>query len=362
MVKNMEKLIQNINGQIGLLRPWTSPADGYKETYVTLLNKNGVYQEYKLKDLNLPFAKNVTGLPIESWTAIDQQVMDYAKDGAEGWNDVVNAGLIHDVSVYSKKFTSQKIGGTEDAVKDMDGVSNRKVDARTFDVDSIPLWVTHKDFEISWRDRGAYGRLPYDGGNLGIEWDSSAMAEGVYRINQLNEYTLFNGYSVPYDGSYVYGYQNFGGRNQCSLTYDWLDSGTDAGEVFDDILSMYEDCVIDNIQPNSRLHFYFHTAVQKLFMDDYNAYRDGTLYERVMKLAGVEKISFTSQLSSYKNAILVRMDPRSVRIVRGTPGIIPVMWYDNAGFMDKLTLLSIQEPQLRQDAEGYTSITHGLKT
>jgi len=71
MNRNMDKFIQNINGDYNLLRPYTSPKDGHKETYVTLKNANGVPTAYKLKDLNLPFAKNVTGLPVDSWKAID---------------------------------------------------------------------------------------------------------------------------------------------------------------------------------------------------------------------------------------------------------------------------------------------------
>ncbi len=351
----MDRLIKNTGGHIGVLRPYKA-ADG--KDYVQINDRAVPMQNAATY---FPFLRNVTALPLESWKALDKAVADYAKNYKSGFQDVIDNGLVHRVSEYSKLFSSQKIGSTADAVKDMDGVANRKVDSQTFDVDSVPLFVTHKDFEISWRDKGAFGASPYDGSGLAIDWDSTMIAEGVDKINDLNEKTLFQGYSVPYASNYVYGYTNKTGRNEVSLAYDWLDSGTDPSEIFIDVLDMYYAATAENKQPMSKLYLYIDSSVQFRFQEDYKSYSDRTLYNRVMALEGMEAIRVTDQLPSYKQAVMVRMDVRSVRIIQGTPGIIPVMWFDNMSMQDNLKLLSIQEPQLRVDAEGYTSITHGTK-
>jgi hypothetical protein len=124
---------------------------------------------------------------------------------------------------------------------------------------------------------------------------------------------------------------------------------------------MWVDTFMDNFQPFDKAILYVHPTVADRFVDDYNSYYSKTLRQRILELPGIVDIKVSSYLPTYKNAVLVRMDAKSVRIIQGTNGIVPVMWYDNAGMMDKLTLLSIQEPQLRDDAEGYTSITHGHK-
>jgi len=356
---NINTMLKNIGGEIGGLRPYTKQADNHKVTYVTISNGDGGFREVPAKSLGIPMLANATGLPLESWKAIDKQVMGYQKDYRSAFNDVLNAGLTHSVSAYTKLFTSQKLGGTEAAVKDMDGLSGRRVDSPTFTDDSVPLFVTHKDFEISWRNKGAFGAGTYDQGNLGIDWDSTMMEEGLDKISLMNEEVIFDGYAVPYAGNYVYGYANFGSRNEVDLTYDWSLAATTSAEIYADVKSMWKETFIENLQQLSKGIMYIHPDVADRFVDDYNSYTGKTLRARLLDLDGLDDIRVSSKVPSKNEVIMVRMDGRSVRIIQGTQGIVPVMWYDNAGMTDKLTLLSIQEPQLRADANGYTSITHG---
>lgn len=355
-------VLNAIGDQLGYLRPYTKASENHAKTYVKVNYGNG-YREIEAKNTGLPFLQNVTGLPTDSWKAIDDDVLKAIDDAyCPAWNDVVSRGLTKSVSEYSKLFTSRKMGDTEDAVKDMDGVSNRKADTATFDVDTLPLFVTHKDFEISWRNKGAFGAGVYDKGSIGIDWDSSMMEEGIKNIMRMNENVLFNGWDVPYGGSYVYGYQDFTSRNQTSLTYDWSSSSTTSAQILADVKEMWQDATIDSFQPMSGFILYVHPSAYGRFVDDYTDYYVKTLRDRVLDLPGIEDIKISSYLDSVNDAVLVRMDSASVRVIQGTNGIVPVMWYDNAGMMDKLTLLSIQEPQLRADANGYTSVTHGNYT
>lgn len=349
--------------QYGYLRPYTTEADGHKTAYVTYRMANGKEKAFKLNDVAryYPFMRNATALPLESWKALDLAVMGYAPNYKTAFEDVKSAGLIKTVNEYKKLFVSNKIGATGVAVKDMDGVSNRKTDTPVFTQDAVPLWVTHKDFEISWRDIGAFGSANYDLASLGIEWDETMMQEGVDKIGDLNEYTIFNGYSVPYANNQVYGYCNFTGRNQETLTYDW--SSATAAEIYVDVKAMWNNSFTDNKQPHADGILYVYSSVYDRFAE----YVDTTYYTKTLRqlcldLEGLNDIKISDQLPSAKDAVMVRMDAKSVRIVQGTPGIVPVMWYDNPSMQNKLTLLSIQEPQLRADARGYTSITHGNKT
>lgn len=358
MRMNAEKFMQNTGGQVGLLRPYTKAADKHEVTYVAVSNGYGGFTEVKASDIGFPFLKNATGLPVDAWKAMDKEVMGYQDNYRSAFRDVINAGLVKDVSKFDKLFYSQKLGAGAGAVKDMDGVSNRKVSEQTFDVDTLPLFVTHADYSISWRDKGNWGSLPYASGGLGIDWDSSKMEEGVRQIERKNEEIIFDGYSVPYAGNYVYGYTNFSDRNQTTLTYTW--STATAAQVYADVKDMWEDCFIDNFQPFDNGVLYVAPADYPIFVDDYNSYMGKTLAQRVLELKGIERIEVSSYLSA-GDAVLVRLDGMSTRIIRGTQGIVPVMWFDDSSRMDNLTLMSIQEPQLRADAQGYTSITHGNK-
>jgi len=46
------------------------------------------------------------------------------------------------------------------------------------------------------------------------------LEEGVRKIKNKHEDIMFDGHAVPYAGSYIYGYCNFGSRNEQALTYD----------------------------------------------------------------------------------------------------------------------------------------------
>ncbi len=366
MTSNMEKLVKSVNGQINLLRPYTVENDKSNTAYVDMamgIKANGKvdYKAFKLNDVAkyYPIIQNATALPAESWKALDTAVMGYASNYKTAFKDVESAGLTKSLDKYVKLFVSDKIGSTGDAVKDMDGLSNRRVDTPVFTQDALPLWVTHKDFEISWRDVGSFGLGNY-GASLGIEWDETMMQEGVDKIEDMNEYTIFNGYSVPYASNQVYGYCNFTSRNQETLTYDW--SSATAAEIYADVKAMWNNTFTDNKQPHADGFLYVYSSVYDRFAE----YVDTTYYTKTLRqlcldLEGLNDIKITDQLPSAKDAVMVRMDAKSVRIIQGTPGIVPVMWYDNPSMQNKLTLLSIQEPQLRADARGYTSITHGNK-
>lgn len=354
MRNNAQKLFDNVGYDYRMLRPYTLKEDGYKNTFVDIGGTR-----VNAKDTGIPFLMNATGLPVESWKAIDDEVMGYQTNYRSAFNDVKNAGLTKQVSEYSLTFTSQKMGGTEDAVRDMDGLANRSVDSPNFDVDVLPMFVTHKDFEISWRKKGAFGANVYDKGGLGISWDSSMIEEGIDKIERMHEKVIFEGWSIPYGGNYVYGYTNFAERNQVDLSYDWAASTTTSAQIFADFKSLWEECTINNFQPMDKIKVYIHPSVAERFVDDYKDNYAKTLKARCMELEGIESISVSSYVPSAQDVVMVRMASSSVRIIQGTPNIVPVMWYDNAGMMDKLTLMSIQEPQLRADLDGNTSITHG---
>ena len=353
MRMNAEKALLNVGGDINMMRPYTLKKDNHAKTYVNFAGK-----PVEIGSV-LPQYQNVTGLPIDSWKEIDKAVMGYQKGYKTAFNDVLNAGLTKDISMYSKLFSSQKLGSTGNATVDMDGVSNRDVDSPTFDNDTIPMYIVHKDFEISWRNKPLFGTDVYGKGSLGIEWDDTMMSEGIDKIEKKHENIIFNGYSQPYNSSYIYGYCNFTNRNQVDLTYDWTNSSTTAANIYDDVKEMWKDCFSENKQQYTDGILYVRPSAFVRFNEYVDDYYTKTLRDLVLELEGVEAVKVTDELPSDQDAVMVRMDSRSVRIIRGTPNIIPVMQYEDNSRMHKLSLLSIRNPQLRVDAEGYTSITHG---
>ena len=357
---NAQRLIENVNGQYGLYRPFTKPETG-DTVWVTLTNAAGNPVDVKRDDYASGFLKNVTALPLDSYKALDKAIMGCNQEYETAFDDVLSYGLTVGISKFDKTFTSRKIGETEDAVVDMDGIANRKVDTPTFDVDTLPNFVIHKDFEIGWRDKGSFGSLPYASGDTGIEWDKSMLEEGVRRIKNKHEDMIFDGHAVPYAGSYIYGYCNFGERNTVSLTYEWGVTGTTAAQVFIDILAMREACFTDNFVPYNRGILYIHPDCEFQFSRDYSDSYGKTLLERVLAISGIDAVKVSSKVPAAKQCVLVRMESNSVRIVQGTKGIVPIMWQTEGGQMDRMSLISIQNPQMRADVDGQTSITHGTK-
>ena len=362
---NIQKAIENVNGQYGLYRPYTKPnAKGeYVDptVYITLTNSAGMPVEVKRDDYASGFLKNVTALPLDSYKALDKAILGANQEYETAFDDVLSYGLTVGISKFDKTFTSRKVGDTEDAVVDMDGISNRKADTPTFDVDTLPNFVVSKYFEIGWRDKGSFGTLPYASVDTGIEWDKSMLEEGVRKIKNKHEDIMFDGHAVPYAGSYIYGYCNFGSRNEQALTYDWSLIATTAAEVFTDVELMRTACFIDNHVPLNRGILYIHPDVEFQFGRDYKAASERTLLERVLALSGIDAVRVSSKVPAAKQCVLVRMESSSVRIVQGTKGIIPIMWQTEGGQMDRMSLISIQNPQMRADINGLTSITHGTK-
>jgi len=357
---NAQQLIENVNGQFGYYRPYTKPETG-DTVWITLTNAAGYPVEVKRDDYASGPLKNVTALPLDSYKALDKAILGASQEYESAFDDVLKNGLTVDISKFAKTFTSRKVGDTEDAVVDMDGISKRAVSTPVHDVDTLPNFVISKHFEISWRDKGSFGSLPYQDGDTGIEWDKSMLEEGVRRIKNKQEDIIFDGWATPYAGSYIYGYCNFGSRNTVSLGYDWSSTSTTTAQVFSDVLKLRKAAFIDNYVPLNKGNLYIHPDAEFQFSKDYSDNYGKTLRERVLALSGIDDIKVSSKVPAAKQVVLVRMESNSVRIVQGTKGIMPIMWQTEGGQMDRMSLISIQNPQMRADINGRTSITHGTK-
>ena len=246
-----------------------------------------------------------------------------------------------------------------EAVVDMDGLSPGRTDFPKFQLEGIPLPITHSDFFFSARQLAASR-------NTGTPLDSSMAEAAGRRVAEMIEKTLIGvetgvayGVSTEYSRTaQVYGYTNFPART----TKTDLNTPTSATpeKVVEDVLEMRDLMYAD-------FHYgpyvlYHSTSYDRFLDDDY--FRTGgtavnqTLRARLESIDGISAVRRLDFLTSGFQLIMVEMTSQVAQAINGMD-ITTVQWETKGGMQLNFKVMAIQVPLLRADFNGNSGIVHG---
>jgi hypothetical protein len=342
--------------------------------------------------IQLPPVVNATSLRKEEWLELDKVVLKAARYRLRAYADLAAANTFGGFNAMSKMILEHEtMSDALEAVVDMDGMTPARNDVPTYQLEGLPLPITHADFYLSSR-RLAVSR------NTGTPLDTSLGEQAGRRVAEtIEKTTIGNVTGVTYGGasthtggygrtSRVYGYTNFPDR----LTKTNMTAPTAGGWVPSTTVSEVLAC-ITQLADNKFFgpFMLYHSTDWDRYLDNdyYVSITSGavaptkTLRQRLREIEVIQDVRRLDMLfasapttdttsSNYtgpggesvtgNNAftfIFVQMTPDVARAINGMD-ITTVQWETEGGMKLNFKVMAIQVPQLRADRYGNCGILH----
>lgn len=321
-----------------------------------------VYKKVLVKDLiandvNLPVF-NATSLRKDEWLQLDRVVVRAARQRLRAWSDLAAANTFGGFNGMSKMVLEhEKMSDPGEALVDMDGLAEGRTDEPRFQLEGLPLPITHSNFWYS-RRRLAVSR------NTGTPLDTTSAEAAARRVAEKVEQTtigtvtgLTYGNSSDYGNNpTVYGYTNYPDR--VTKTDMTAPTGSNGAAVLTSWLALRDSMYNQN----------FYGPFMAYVSTDYEQYLDnlfstsepsaGSLRQRLLQIDGIQDIKRLDYLTNTFTVILVQMTSDVARAVNGMD-LTTVQWESQGGMRINFKVMAIYVPQIRSDYSGNCGIGHG---
>lgn len=328
---------------------------------------------------------NATTLRKEEWIELDRQILRAARYRLRAWADLAAANSFGGFNGMSKLVLEHEtMSDPGFAVVDMDGITPGNTnDTPIFQLEGVPLPITHADFYLSNR------RLLVSQ-NSGTPLNTTLGEAAARRVAEtVEKTTIGNNVGVAYGGastyvggygrtSQVYGYTNFPAR----ITYTTLTAPTAGGwtaaTTISNVLAMRQQM----------LNHKFYGPWMLYHSNDWDTYLDNdyiltggnvatqTLRERLRKIDGIQdvkRLDFLFSSATDQSAggpglegittgnpftlLMVQMTSDVAQAVNGLD-ITTIQWEEKGGQKLCFKVMCIQVPRLRADYYGNCGILH----
>jgi hypothetical protein len=347
-----------VNGRtdFGTKRPflYQDPKTGNWGAYVTVF-KGGDPKKITSYQ-NIPMNVNAATLRRDEWKALDEAVMNVARERLVGIADLEANNLVYNLNnaMGTTVFEWHDVGDSMEATMTMDGVTRSKGDRPTFQHNYLPIPIIHSDYEINARVLAASR-------SLGNSLDTYAAENAARRIAEKLEDMLFTDVTYGYgetdarSRNTIYSYVNFPDKNDVVLAKAWDHSTKTGAEIIADVLAMKQASIDDYHWGPWKL--YIPTAYETVLDEDYDTTTPGTtIRERILKISGISGITVVDRLAA-DNVLLIEMKSDTVRLIKGM-ALTNLQAETEFGFVNKYKILTIQVPQLRSDRNSRCGIVH----
>jgi len=289
---------------------------------------------------------NATSLRKDDWIMLDRAVLRAARARLRAWTDLESASSFGGFNGMAKTLLEHEtMPDVGEAKVDMDGITEGRTDAPPFQIEGLPLPITHSSFYFSSR-RLAVSR------NSGTPLDTT-MAEQAGRkvAEQIERSVIGNVTAFPYGpqtGTYgrapkVYGYTTHPARN--TKTDMTVPTGSNGNTTVSEVLGMIKTLNDDNFFGPFMC---YHSTDWAQYMDqDYSTSKgDNTLRDRLRKIEQISDVRQLDFLTSTFTIILVQMTSDVARAVNGME-MTTVQWETRGGMQINFKVMAIKVPQIR---------------
>jgi uncharacterized linocin/CFP29 family protein len=290
----------------------------------------------------------------DEWIHFDNTVVEVARQRLNGTQDLLSRGLSLPLTnaLGTTIVQWEKVSDMTPAQVSMSGVTADDNDRVTYDLDSLPIPIIHKGFNINIRALEASRRR-------GESLDTTQAALASRIVSDKIESILFLGSTVKVGGFSIYGYTTAPNRNTGSLSGNWatVNNGTVTGTmIVNDVLSM--------IQASYDQHMYgpfvlyvpldYYVAMS----EDFKAESDRTILERVKAIPGITDIKPAEQLTGGASGkvVLAQLTRDVVDMVNGMSPTV-VQWESHGGFVMHFKVFAIMVPRFKSDEQSQSGIT-----
>ncbi len=286
----------------------------------------------------------------DEWKDYDKAVVKAAQQRLIGVADLKSAGLTYAISNGLGKtvLEYEDENDVTAAEMSMSAVTKGLNDVVEYDLNYLPLPITHKDFQINIRKLMASR-------TTGESLDTTLAALASRKVAEKIEETLFNGASTyTYGGGVIYGYTDSPVRTTGSLNAAWNASAATGATILDDVRRMKQASLDD--RHYGPWNLYVPTNFEYVLDDDYVSGYPKTIRQRILEIDGIQSVKVADKLTA-SNVVLAQMTDDTVRMVEGLP-LQTVQWDDEGGMVFKFKVMTIDVPQVRGDQNDRSGIVH----
>lgn len=288
----------------------------------------------------------------DEWVRLDQEVIEVARQRLGVVNTLRQYGLVFpagNLGVLSVEW--ERLSDFTEANQDMGLETRGERDRPTWDLQSIPIPITHKEFEVNIRHLEASRQR-------GAALDTTAGALAGMVVAEKLEDTVLNGSNVQIGGSRAYGFRNFTDRQQGSLTGDWTDSDDSTGvsgeEIVQDVLAMITK--LEGVHYYGPYEMLVGTAYNARLRDDFKDFSDKTIRDRLLEIDSLQGITVSAKIP--KDEVILFQTTRNVVDLAVIQDIVTVEWAEMGGFIQQFVVFAAMAPRMKSDRKGQSGIAH----
>lgn len=285
----------------------------------------------------------------DEWIHLDNALIEEAKIRLKGIADLMGAGLTIPVANAMGKtiFQWETMTDMEPAITSLSGVDRSEDDRVEFDLNNLPLPITHKDFNLNLRTLSASRER-------GEALDTTQARVAGRLVSERLEQMLFAG-GPTFGSAPIYGYTTHPNRNLGVFASGvWSGGGVTGEQILADVLTWIGQLEADRMYGPYWL--YVPSGFSTKLENDFKANSDKTIRQRLLEVDRLQMISTVDQMPA-NNVVLVQATVDVVAVVEGEP-LQSVQWDVEGGFVIKYKAFQIAVPLIRADADGRSGVLH----
>lgn len=287
----------------------------------------------------------------DEWIAFDEALVEEATIRLRGVAALMGAGLTVPVSGAMGKtvFQYEKVSDMNDAEVSLDGRARTEDDALVFDLSSLPLPITHKDFNISLRTLLASR-------NRGESLDTTQARVAGRKVAEKVESMLFVG-GPTFGGNRVHGLTTQGDRNTGAHGTNglWTSYPTKTGaNMVADVLTMMTGLETDRYFGPYIL--FLPRNYSTIIENDFKANGDLSIRQRIQQIDGIRQVVVCDQLTA-SNMVLAQATLDVMAMIEGE-SIQTIQWDMLGGMEVNFKAFAIEIPLIRSDKTGRSGVYH----
>ena len=301
---------------------------------------------------------NATTLSKDQWLRMDNRVIKVARQRLRAWGDLRAANTFGGFDgMTTSVIEHETVTDDGEALVDMEGIAEGRSDESHYQLEGVPLPITHSSFWYSKRKLMTSKSQGTPISFLRAEQAARRVAETIEQtlIGTLTGLTYGNA-SAYGRAPTVYGYTNFPDR---TTKTDLTASASFVGKTFvDEVLAMRELAYTTNFY--GPFMMYVSTAYDAKLDEDYKATEASstqTVRSRLKEIDGIRDVRRLDYLTG-DQVILVQMTSDVAEAINGME-LTTVQWESMGGMKLNFRVMGIQVPSLKADATGACGIVHG---
>lgn len=298
---------------------------------------------------------NATTLSKDQWTRLDNRVVQVARERLRAYSDLRAANTYGGFDgMTTSVLEHETITDDGEAIVDMEGIADGRSDESNYQLQGLPLPITHSSF---WYSK----RKLMTSRSQGTPISFVRAEQAARRVAEMIEQTyigtitgLTYGNSADYGRTpSVYGLTNFPDRiTKTDLTASATMTGTN---FVNELIAMKELAYAQNYY--GPFMAYVSTAYDAKLDEDFKADSDKTIRQRAKEIDGITDVRRLDYLTG-DVILLVQMTSNVVEAINGMD-ITTVQWESMGGMKLNFKVMAIQVPSIKADARGVTGIVHG---